>query len=153
VPEQREGLSIELSQEQVERVLASASGEGSLSLALSGLPQAREALAGAQRHAEDARLSRSATHTPANTGSPMPAENDTTRAAPSERRATPPDASAYRDPEARPYAAGASPHAARVCRGAPADLRMTGIASWPFRVPRHTQRTPRCPALRCGRAV
>jgi hypothetical protein len=83
----------------------------------------------------------------------MRAENDSERADPSERYPVRPDASGSRDPYARPFAAGASPHAARACRSAPADLRMTGIGAWPFSVPRHTQRTPRCPPLRCDSRV
>jgi hypothetical protein len=62
VAERDEPLSIELSQEQVECVLrgaAGAAGAGSMSLLLSGLPQARTALAGAARLANDGALSRS----------------------------------------------------------------------------------------------
>jgi hypothetical protein len=57
VAEQGESLSIELSKEQVERVLADAAGTGSMTLALSGLPQARAMLAGVARRGEDGRLS------------------------------------------------------------------------------------------------
>ncbi len=57
MPEQEESLSIELSQDQIERVLAGAAGAGSMSLLLSGLPQAQRVIAGAVRRAEGRRLS------------------------------------------------------------------------------------------------
>jgi hypothetical protein len=59
VPEQPESVSIELSPEQVERVLRDASGMGSMSLLVSGLPHVRDALAATGKRAEDGRLSRS----------------------------------------------------------------------------------------------
>jgi|SRR5271168_135180 DNA-binding MarR family transcriptional regulator len=59
MPERHEPLWIELSEEQVERVLRDASDAGSTSLLLSGRPQVRDALAGAGQIAEDGRLSRS----------------------------------------------------------------------------------------------
>jgi Fic family protein len=59
VPDQRQALSIELSQEQVDRVLREAAGAGSMSLLLLGRSDMRDAFAGAARRAEDRRLSRS----------------------------------------------------------------------------------------------
>jgi biotin operon repressor len=56
VPEP-EPVSIELSEAQVRRVLAGASGVGSLSLALSGLPHAREVLTRAAGLAGDRYMS------------------------------------------------------------------------------------------------
>ena len=52
-------MTIELSQAQVDRVVRAASALGSVSALMSGLTDVRGALAGVQRHLDDARLSSS----------------------------------------------------------------------------------------------
>jgi hypothetical protein len=54
-----EPMFIELSQAQVDRVVRCAAATGSVSVLLSGLLDVREAVAGVQRHLDDARLSSS----------------------------------------------------------------------------------------------
>jgi Fic family protein len=59
VPEQRRVVSIELSREQVDRVLRDASGAGSMSLLLVGAMDVRDVFAAVSQRAENRYLSRS----------------------------------------------------------------------------------------------
>jgi hypothetical protein len=47
----------------------------------------------------------------------------------------------------------ADPHAARLTRAAPIEMRTRAHAAWLFRAPRRPSRTPACAALRCGDAL
>jgi hypothetical protein len=80
----------------------------------------------------------------------MRAEREQQRRLREEWAPQPEDFLLYGEPSfAARWGPAADPHAARSTRAAPAGMRASGIAAWPFRVPRRPAATPACPSAGC----